>query len=90
MWIIYNNKNIIYLDEYLIVHSTTNDCQNLPDEWQKRTSSILTNWCVLLYTHLNCALDNKAQIFFSANLKFYDVYTSKPDNIPNYNFYDTW
>ena len=81
---------IIYLDEFLLVHSTTNNCQNLPDEWQNRTSSILTNGCVVLYTQYDCILDNKPQIFLSAQLKFYDVYASIPDSIPNYNFYDTW
>ena len=67
----------------------SNDCINLPEKWQKRTSSILTNECVVLYTKLDCKSDKDLQIFMSPRLKFYDTYFSKPDNIPNFSFYKT-
>ena len=67
-----------------------NKCINLPKNWQNKTSSVLTNGCVVLFSEEDCKTDKSSQIFSSARLKFNDIYFSKPDNIPNYNFYNTW
>jgi hypothetical protein len=69
------------------MENVSNECVNLPNEWQNKTSSILTNGCLVMYMKLDCKKD--LQIFLSPRLKFYDTYFSKPDNIPNFCFYDT-
>ena len=75
--------------ECLILHSTTTDCQNLPNEWLNRTSSLLTDACIVVFTQFDCVLDDKQQIFLSPEFKFFDVYSSIPDTIPNYDCYGT-
>ena len=71
------------------MQNISSDCVNLPQIWQNRTSSILTNECVVLYTKSDCKNDKDMQIFLSSRLKFYNTYFSKPNNIPNFNFYKT-
>lgn len=63
------------------------ECVHLPFEWRNRVSSVLTNGCVILFTEPGCKQDSNSQKFSSLKKKFYDLYTSNPDHIPNYNFY---
>jgi len=65
-------------------------CVNLPQEWQNRASSILTNGCVVFYTDENCKSSKQYDIFSSARLNFEHGYYSKKYKIPNYSFYGTW
>ena len=67
--------------------SNTLECVNLPTEWLNRVSSLLTNGCIVLFTEVDCIQDSNAQIFSSLKNKFYDLYSSNPDQIPNYNFF---
>ena len=66
-----------------------NRCTNLSKQWKDKASSILTNGCVVVYSDLDCKSD-KNQFFSSINFDFYDFFYSFPDNIPNYDFSNTW
>ena len=65
----------------------TNDCQNLRILWQKRTSSILTNNCVVLFNSLDCEINRSTQVFTQTNSRYFKRIFSRPDQVPNNNFY---
>ena len=69
------------------MRSHPNVCTNLPNDWSSKTSSFLTNGCVVLFDVLDCKEDEAPQIFSSFQTEFLNTYFSKPDNIPNYNFF---
>ena len=73
--------------EYLIVPIETDECKQLPLIWQNRTSSILTNKCIVLFSSLNCISDKSTQVFTKTSGRYSDQVLSKPDNVPNNNFY---
>ena len=77
----------MFQGDYFLYKSNTLECVNLPPEWFNRTSSVLTNGCVVLFTEVDCKHDSNTQIFSSLKNKFFDLYSSHPDQIPNYNFF---
>lgn len=74
-----------------MVKHNANDCVNLPVPWRNRVSSILTNYCVVLYTDSNCIYNTTAQLFNKPDHpeRFYDIILSQPNTIPNNNFFKT-
>ena len=62
------------------------DCINLPNDWADKASSMLTNGCVVFHFEFDCKANASSQLFSSVNFKFYEVYFSRPDKIPNLNF----
>ena len=66
----------------------TNECTNLSAEWLNKTSSILTNGCVVIYSDFDCKSGNH-EFFSSINFYFYDSFLSVPGEIPNYDFSST-
>ena len=71
----------------MIAPIKTNECKQLPAVWQNRTSSILTNKCVVLFSSMDCVSDKSTQVFTKTGGKYSDLILSKPDNVPNNNFY---
>ena len=67
-----------------------NDCVNLPKSWQNRSSSILTNACVVLFTKPDCKTEKVPQLFTNIKLKFGEKYKSMPSKIPNDDFIENW
>ena len=65
-------------------------CMNLPDEWLNKTSSVVTNGCVVLYSGKDCETEKTPELFSKIKLKFSDKYFSQPSKIPNNNFVGTW
>ena len=79
--------------KFIIMKSTPNfipECMNLPDEWLNKTSSLLTNGCVVVYSGKECTTDKKPELFSKIKLNFADKYFSQPSKIPNKNFVGTW
>ncbi len=66
-------------------------CVNLPAEWWNKTSSFMTNGCIIFYSDIDCQISKQSspQLFSSINSKASDVYFSVPSKIPNYRFYGT-
>ena len=83
-----NSKNYFFnLGEYLIVPIETDECKRFPAQWQNRTSSILTNKCIVLFSSTNCISDKSTQVFTKTPGRYSGQVLSKPDNVPNNNFY---
>ena len=70
-------------------NNINNDCKNLPISWQNKSSSILTNACVILFTDLNCKISRAPQLFTNMKLKSNKNYVSFPSKIPNNDFFGT-
>ena len=66
------------------------ECINLPKHWMKKTSSVLTNGCIVLFDDLDCKTNKKSEIFHNVRSKLKEVYLSWPTKIPNNNFHGTW
>ena len=62
-------------------------CVDLAKEWQNRASSLVVNKCIVVYTTSNCKSSKETQIFANANEKYFDINSSKPNNIPSFSFY---
>jgi hypothetical protein len=77
------------IGKHLSIRIQQNECVNFPDEWLNKTTSVLTNKCIALYSDRDCKTDKSPQIFQSDS-ELYEVHNSAPDNIPNYSFYGTW
>jgi hypothetical protein len=76
--------------KYLVIQFKTNECLNLPADWQNTASSVLTNKCIVLYTESDCKSSNStAQSFSKPREGYFDISSSHPDNIPNYSFYES-
>ena len=67
-----------------------NGCVNLPRSWHNRSSSVLTNACVVLFTKPDCETDNAPQLFTNMKLKFTEKCNSMPSRLPNDDFNEEW
>jgi hypothetical protein len=81
------------IGKYLMIQTSQynlNDCVNLPKTWQNRSSSILVNACIVLFTKLDCKTVKAPQLFTNIKLKFGEKYNSIPSKIPNDGFIEKW
>ena len=67
-----------------------NDCQNLPRSWQNKSSSVLTDACVVLFTKPDCKIEKAPQLFTNMKFKFSEKCNSMPSKIPNNDFNEHW
>ena len=69
---------------------TKSECINLPKHWMNKTSSVLTNGCIILFDDLDCKTNKTLEIFHNVRSRLKEIYVSWPSKIPNNNFHGTW